>query len=48
VLVTGSLFLVAEARAYYGLAPDLSEENSVNTDHLPDSEPPVDEVTSDQ
>jgi dihydrofolate synthase / folylpolyglutamate synthase len=27
VLVTGSLFLVAEAREYYGLAPDLSDEN---------------------
>jgi dihydrofolate synthase/folylpolyglutamate synthase len=26
VLVTGSLFVVAEARSYYGLAPDLSEE----------------------
>lgn len=26
VLVTGSLFTVAEAREYYGLAPDLSEE----------------------
>ncbi|MDQ3930776.1 MAG: Mur ligase family protein, partial [Chloroflexota bacterium] len=26
VLVTGSLFLVAEAREHYGLAPDLSEE----------------------
>jgi dihydrofolate synthase/folylpolyglutamate synthase len=26
VLVTGSLFLVAEARAHYNLAPDLSEE----------------------
>jgi dihydrofolate synthase/folylpolyglutamate synthase len=26
VLVTGSLFLVAEARQYFGLAPDLSEE----------------------
>ncbi|MDQ5826087.1 MAG: bifunctional folylpolyglutamate synthase/dihydrofolate synthase [Chloroflexota bacterium] len=26
VLVTGSLFIVAEARQYYGLAPDLSEE----------------------
>lgn len=28
VLVTGSLFVVAEARAYYGLAPDLSEEKN--------------------
>jgi dihydrofolate synthase/folylpolyglutamate synthase len=28
VLVTGSLFVVAEAREYYGLAPDLSEEES--------------------
>lgn len=27
VVVTGSLFIVAEARAYYGLAPDLSEES---------------------
>lgn len=26
VLVTGSLFIVAEAREHYGLAPDLSEE----------------------
>jgi folylpolyglutamate synthase/dihydropteroate synthase len=26
VLVTGSLFVVAEAREHYGLAPDLSEE----------------------
>jgi dihydrofolate synthase / folylpolyglutamate synthase len=26
VLVTGSLFLVAEARTHYGLAPDLSDE----------------------
>ena len=26
VLVTGSLYIVAEAREYYGLAPDLSEE----------------------
>ncbi len=26
ILVTGSLFLVAEARRHYGLAPDLSEE----------------------
>ena len=28
VLVTGSLFIVAEARRYFGLAPDLSEEQS--------------------
>lgn len=27
VLVTGSLFIVAEAREHYGLAPDLSEED---------------------
>lgn len=27
VLVTGSLFVVAQAREYYGLAPDLSEES---------------------
>jgi dihydrofolate synthase/folylpolyglutamate synthase len=27
VLVTGSLFLAAEARQYFGLAPDLSEED---------------------
>ncbi len=26
ILITGSLFVVAEARSYYGLAPDLSEE----------------------
>jgi len=26
IVVTGSLFVVAEARSYYGLAPDLSEE----------------------
>ena len=38
VLVTGSLFLVAEARAYYGLAPDMSEENKENTSFLTDSE----------
>ncbi|MEO8288755.1 MAG: folylpolyglutamate synthase/dihydrofolate synthase family protein [Chloroflexota bacterium] len=28
VLVTGSLFVVAEARSYYGAAPDFSEENT--------------------
>ena len=28
VLVTGSLFLVAEARTHYGLAPDLSDEKT--------------------
>lgn len=28
VLVTGSLYTVAEAREYYGLAPDLSEERA--------------------
>ena len=49
VLVTGSLFLVAEARDYYGLAPNLSEENPVNTDNLPDSEPSSSESsTSDE
>jgi dihydrofolate synthase/folylpolyglutamate synthase len=39
VLVTGSLFLVAEARSYYGLAPDLSEEKAEITGRLSDSLP---------